>query len=162
MQCIFRPMSMRSAQAIAHWQYEGMYSFYNAKSDPDDLAELLDPHNWPDHYYEAVGEQGDLIGFIYLKRDGSVVEIGLGLRPDLTGRGFGHQFLLDALDFAARRDAPAGFRLLVATFNERAIRVYTKAGFQPAGIVMQQTNGGEYEFLRMVRPALAENERASS
>ncbi len=162
MQCIFRPMSAQSAQAIARWQYEGVYSFYNAESDPDDLAELLDPHNWSDHYYEVVGEQGDLIGFIYLKRDGPVVEIGLGLRPDLTGRGLGRQFLLDALDFAAQRDALAGFRLLVATFNERAIRVYTKAGFQAAGIVIQRTNGGEYEFLRMVRPASAENERAGS
>jgi ribosomal-protein-alanine N-acetyltransferase len=162
MQCIFRPMSAQGAQAIARWQYDGVYSFYNAESDPDDLAELLDPHNWPDHYYEAVGEQGNLIGFIYLRRDGSVVEIGLGLRPDLTGRGLGRRFLLDALDFAVQRDAPAGFRLLVATFNERAIRVYTKAGFQPAGIVKQRTNGGEYEFLRMVRPASVENERAVS
>ncbi len=162
MRYIFRPMSGQAAYAIACWRYEDVYSFYNAESDPDDLAELLDLHNWPDHYYEAVNAQDDLIGFIYLKRDGLVVEIGLGLRPDLTGRGLGLQFLLDALDFAAQRDAPASFRLLVATFNQRAIRVYTKAGFQPDGVVMQRTNGGEYEFLRMVRQTLAVNEGGSS
>jgi len=156
--CTFRPMGAHGARAIARWRYEDVYSFYNAENDPDDLAELLDPQRWPDHYYEAVDAQDDLIGFIYLLRDGPVVEIGLGLRPDLTGRGLGLPFLVDALGFAVQRDAPALFRLFVATFNERAIRVYLKVGFQPDGVVMQRTNGGEYEFLRMVRPARVQEE----
>ena len=45
------------------------------------------------------------------------------------------------------------FRLIVATFNQRAIRVYGKAGFKPDKIFMNETNGGEYEYLQMLREA---------
>jgi hypothetical protein len=51
--------------------------------------------------------------------DGGAVDVGLGLRPDLTGRALGLGFMLAGLEFARRRFAPDGFRLSVAAFNER-------------------------------------------
>jgi hypothetical protein len=36
-------MSQADAEAIARWQYPAPFSFYDWTSDPDDLAELLDP-----------------------------------------------------------------------------------------------------------------------
>lgn len=33
----------------------------------------------------------------------------------------------------------------------RAIRLYEQVGFTPLNTFLQRTNGGEYEFLRMVR-----------
>jgi ribosomal-protein-alanine N-acetyltransferase len=81
------------------------------------------------------------------------VVIGLGLRPDCTGKGLGQAFVEAGLEYAKQKFDPATFRLSVATFNRRAIRVYEKVGFKPDGVFMNETNDGQYEFLRMVRGA---------
>ena len=47
------------------------------------------------------------------------------------------------------RYAPKQIELAVATFNERAIRLYTKSGFEPVERFQQATNVGSYEFLKM-------------
>ena len=40
---ILRAMTATDAEAIATWRYSGVYAFYDAAADPDDLAELLTP-----------------------------------------------------------------------------------------------------------------------
>ncbi len=149
----FKPMDEGAARAIAGWHYEGMYAFYDMEQDAEDLAELLDPRSRADHYYAVTGERGDLVGFFSFEREADAVVIGLGLRPDLTGQGRGQAFLQAGLKFARGTYGPTAFRLSVASFNQRAIRVYHKAGFLDAGVFMNETNGGEYEFLRMVKKA---------
>jgi ribosomal-protein-alanine N-acetyltransferase len=79
--------------------------------------------------------------------------VGLGLRPDLTGKGLGHGFLVARLEFARRSFPPEVFRLAVATFNERAIKVYEGVGFVQGWIYRHETNGGVSEFLEMERRA---------
>jgi ribosomal-protein-alanine N-acetyltransferase len=44
-------------------------------------------------------------------------------------------------------------RLAVATFNERAIKVYEGVGVVQGRIYRHETNGGVYEFLAMERRA---------
>jgi hypothetical protein len=84
---VIRPMTATVACAVATWRYPGEYSFYDADADPDDLAELLDPAEWGRCYF-AADDLADhtLSGFLMVKLTGPVAEIGLGLRPDLTGR----------------------------------------------------------------------------
>jgi ribosomal-protein-alanine N-acetyltransferase len=99
-------------------------------------------------------EAGDLVGhFSFKPKDERMVEIGLGLRPDLTGRGLGSSFLAAGLDFARQRFAPERFVLSVATFNERAIKVYERAGFARVRVYMHSTAGREWEFVEMSRSA---------
>ena len=146
-------MSQAEAEEIAAWRYPGEYSFYDVDADADDLAELLDPAMRHDRYFAAAAG-GGLIGFFeYKPPHAPELEVGLGLRPDLTGRGLGEAFLLAGLDFARRRYAPSTFRLSVATFNRRAITVYVRAGFAPVRTFAHVTNGAEWEFLEMTRPA---------
>ena len=148
-----QPMDKDYAQAMAGWHYEGIYAFYDLEHDVEDLEEWLDPRSWQDSYFAVIGDQGDLIGFFCFEQEKEVVVIGLGLRPDLTGKGWGQAFLEAGLEFAREKYRPATFELSVATFNQRAIHVYRKAGFADLEVFVNETNGGRYEFLRMTREA---------
>ncbi|HEX5503841.1 MAG TPA: GNAT family N-acetyltransferase, partial [Thermomicrobiales bacterium] len=146
----FRPLRRRDALAASRWRYPPPYAVYDISR-----ASLL--AIWAAQlalrplgvaiYYAALDDRGDLVGlFTYLQR-GDTVEIGLGLRPDLTGRGNGLAFLEAGLAFGRRLYAPASFRLTVATFNERAITVYERAGFRRGGTRRR----GRREELEMVK-----------
>ncbi|MED4585234.1 GNAT family protein [Brevibacillus choshinensis] len=60
-------------------------------------------------------------------------DIGLGMKPELTGQGFGQAFLKWGIDFALQHYSPSQLRLSVAAFNQRAIRQYSKVGFREVG-----------------------------
>ena len=146
-------MSQHEAEAIAAWRYEPPYDFYDADADHRDLAELLDPVRRGDKYFSAHDSPGELIGFFAFTHDGDVVGVGLGLRPDLTGRGPGLAFLEQGLAFARNRFQPRRFRPSVATFNVRLIKVYERAGFVRTRSFMHETNGGLFSFVEMERAA---------
>jgi [ribosomal protein S18]-alanine N-acetyltransferase len=149
---VFEPMSDEQAREISAWSYEAPYDFYDSTSDADDLAELLDPKRREGSYFAAF-EGDELVGFFQFERKGGTLDVGLGLRPDLTGKGLGLEFMLAGLEFARRRFDPEGFSLSVATFNERAIRVYERAGFRRGEVYVHHTNGADYPFLLMTREA---------
>jgi ribosomal-protein-alanine N-acetyltransferase len=144
-----RAMTEADANAVAGWRYPGEYAFYDADRDPRDLAELLDPAHWGEDYFAADDAAGTLAGFFMIKRKDEWTEIGLGLRPELTGRGLGVAFLEAGLRFAG----PGPFALHVAAFNHRAIAVYERAGFHETARYEHATSGGLYPFIRMERRA---------
>ena len=157
----FTPMTADDAREIMAWQYEDPYSVYNweAEDDPAVMLDRRSPH------YAVRDERGEVIGFFaygssayvwgsgepHLYSEGKTIAIGLGMRPDLTGRGLGLAFVQAGLDFAREHFAPEGFRLYVLTFNERAIRVYERAGFERMGIYVQHNPAGDRDFLEMRR-----------
>lgn len=162
----FRLMDEADARVIAAWRYDTPYTIYNA-ANPNEIADLLERRS---PYYAARDDRGDLVGFFAYGTAGEVegfgeprlygpdrvLTIGLGLRPDLTGRGLGLAFVEAGLVFARERFAPAAFRLFVLTFNERAIRVYERAGFETARVI-QRPDGLEFlEMRRMVDSQPAE------
>ena len=147
------PMNEGHARAIASWHYEGIYAFYDMDQDQDDMEELLDPSNWREIYRAVLNELNELVGFFSFEKENDGLSIGCGLRPDYTGKGLGKAFIETGLGYAKRRYAPEEFRLSVATFNRRAIAVYEKAGFERGEVFVNETNGGQFEFLRMSRKA---------
>jgi ribosomal-protein-alanine N-acetyltransferase len=159
---VFRPMSDEEARVVVTWRYEPPYDFYDMAKDSEGLEELLGPPQRRSGYYD-VRSGGELVGYFCFGSGGQLpsfeypddgyLDIGLGLRPDLTGRGLGLEFLLAGLEFGRRHFAPAGFRLAVATFNERAIRVYERAGFRGVEAFTHHTNYADYPFLLMTREA---------
>jgi len=146
-------MSQDDAEAIADWRYEAPYDFYDWPADEGDLAELLDPAQRGESYFSARDSLGQLLGFFSIRVEGDVVSLGLGLRPDLTGRGLGQSFLEAGMTFATGHLRPRLFRLSVAAFNVRAIKVYERAGFVTTRSFMHHTNGGLFSFVEMERPA---------
>jgi hypothetical protein len=75
-----RPMRESDARAIAEWRYPGVYAFYDADQDRDDLAELLDPAGWGREYFSADDDagryehatNGGMHPFIRMRRPGSL------------------------------------------------------------------------------------------
>ncbi|KAB2443550.1 GNAT family N-acetyltransferase [Bacillus luti] len=143
-------MTQEEAEEIAYnWHYEGKYSFYDIEADQEDLAEFLHEESRGNHIF-SVKENGTLIGFFsFCKTDNRTVDIGLGMRPNITGDGLGLQFVKAGLDFSKETYSCKYITLSVATFNERAIKVYKRAGFEAVGTFIQKTNGSCFEFLKM-------------
>jgi RimJ/RimL family protein N-acetyltransferase len=138
---------------VVAWHYEPPWDFYDLASDPADAAAMRDPARAV-HRRAVVDESGRLEAFWYFDWDGDVVEVGIGLRPDLTGQGRGESFLRAQLDYASQHWQPATFRLFVASWNERAIRLYERLGFHE---VARETRRfelvGDHEFIQMERAA---------
>ncbi len=158
----FRPLDTPDARTILGWRYAGPYAVYNPQ--PPDLAVavaiLIDPAN---AYFAARDETRTLIGFCCFGADAQVpggdytdtgpLDVGLGLRPDLTGGGHGLSFLLAVLALGRERLAPARFRLTVAAFNARAQKVYVRAGFRPLVRFRRGEGADAPEFLIMIAGA---------
>lgn len=149
-----RAMTEAEAEAVISWRYPGEYSFYDMERDVEDIAELRAAHVREAKYFAAL-QNSELVGFFELDVDGDVVELGLGLRPDLTGKGLGAAFLEAGLAFARKRYEPRRFRLRVAEFNKRAIALYERAGFVIGRRYVHDFYGTPYNFLEMTRPASA-------
>lgn len=147
----FKQMNKEYAEEIAYkWKYSGSYSFYDITADEDDLEEFLDPDEW-DNSFVVLNEFEQLIGFYsyYFKED--IMWIGFGLKPELTGKGYGAEFVRVGIDFGLKKyDYEKDYLMLaVAKFNQRAVKVYQKLGFEISEEYLQKTNGGEYEFYKM-------------
>lgn len=157
MEFTFRPMRLRDALTAARWHYQGEYAFYDPGVSPIFVWLIEQPLRLFGFtvYYGVWNERGELAGIFSLAQRTEDVEIGLALRPDLTGqgRGMGLAFVEAGLAFARRHLAPKHFMLDVATFNTRARRVYEHAGFRPTRTIVRRTHGRMVEYLEMEREA---------
>ena len=152
MQFCFCPLTQENARIIADsWKYEGEYAFYDMTADPEDYAEFVDPvlRNESDCLEAKSGNE--LAGYFSVSRDGDALEIGLGLKPSHCGKGLGREFVNQILQYLEKHYAFRRITLIVAEFNLRAQKVYRSCGFVITEKFVQQTNGGEYPFLRMER-----------
>jgi [ribosomal protein S18]-alanine N-acetyltransferase len=134
------PATLEDIAAFDAYRYDPPYDFYNGEDDPVQN---------PERFY-AVRDGGELVGFYYFDARDDAVEYGLGLRPDLTGRGLGPEFFARGLEFGIARFGTSKIVLNVAAFNERAIRVYERAGFVRTGQhVRRFDRWGEVAFVEM-------------
>ena len=152
MELVFRPLTQMHALEIANeWKYDGIYSFYDMTADAEDYEQFIDEdlRNQNDHY-EAL-ENNELVGFFCVTQENASIEIGLGMRPDICGKGKGKQFVEQILDFLERNYKFNALVMHVASFNQRAIKVYRSCGFKDSEITKRNSNGGVYEFLTLVK-----------
>ena len=100
--------------------------------------------------FRSFGPDGRVPGGTY---DEDALDTGGGLRPELTGRGLGRQAIEAGLAFGRARFAPPAFRVTVAAFNARALRVVAAVGFRPASR-FTAADGRPFEILVLpARPA---------
>jgi [ribosomal protein S18]-alanine N-acetyltransferase len=144
-------MTPEYAADIISWRYPAPYDCY----DIGDVSPgfLLDAAS---EFFALVSGSDELIGFRSFGADGrvpggeyddSALDTGGGLRPSLTGQGLGRQAIQTGLEFGRRRFAPLAFRVTVASFNVRALRVVTSLGFRPVSSFAATTDGRRFEIL---------------
>ena len=130
---------------MTQWRYEPPYEVYSLDHPPSpaELAYLLEPTSAYHQILDStLDESFDLnkrmMGFCSFGEDGQVpggdysldgLDIGMGMRPDLTGRGHGNIFVDAVCAFALATYKPVMLRVTVAEFNTRAQRVWQQAGF---------------------------------
>jgi len=113
------------------WHYETPYDVYDLSGGDEDavLEDLLPPEY---AYHAILSPNGKLVAFCCFGADAQVpggdytaqaLDIGLGVRPDLTGQGQGSTYVQAVLDFAKRTWSPPAYRVTIAEFNTRAQRV---------------------------------------
>jgi len=130
-----RPFAPGDGAAIAAWRYPPPYDFYNG-----DHSVVSDPAlaSSPDQQF-AILDGDELIGSCSFGADARVpggdyregpLDIGMGMRPDLTGRGDGARYLAAVLDFARQTLGGGELRATVAEVNARALRLCERAGFR--------------------------------
>ena len=152
----FTAMTEEYARQICCWTYDGEYSLYD--HNEADIAGYMDGT-----HYACTNAGGELIGYMCFGKDAQIptieenvyddefLDVGLGLRPDVCGKGFGSFFLSKGLDYAQEIFGKGHFRLSVAGFNERAIKVYMKMGFAIEREVTNSHSNKKFFVMKCVR-----------
>jgi [ribosomal protein S18]-alanine N-acetyltransferase len=154
-----RPLAEADLALLGTWRYPPPYQLYSPRLAADDRAEFLGGA-----YHAVTNRQGELTGYFCYGvpaqvpaghtvggyDDPDLLDIGLGLRPDMTGRGLGPGFLERGISLARTLHRPLGLRLTVAAFNQRAITVYERAGFSESLRFPAPTPMGIQSFVIML------------
>ncbi|MFI5104614.1 MAG: GNAT family N-acetyltransferase [Terriglobales bacterium] len=152
----FRPFLEQDALTAASWRHPEPYSGYDLDPwEPEVLTSLLRP----DYSYHAILRGEEMVGYFCVGADARVpgwayddtaLDFGMGLRPDLTGQGKGAEYLQEVIAFIAQKWPQRAWRVTVAGWNQRAIRVCLRAGFRTAA-TFSSTRPEQGEYLVLVR-----------
>ncbi|MEC5425726.1 GNAT family protein [Virgibacillus sp. C22-A2] len=147
-------MNKSHAAEILGWRYVEPYGLYNNELTEDSLKEMLD-----NDYFVLLDEE-ELAGYFCIGKSAQVpighqinaysedrMDIGLGMKPELTGQANGYAFCLFIFNHLEQTYHASHQRLTVATFNKRAIHLYKKLGFTK----QKEFHNGSIEFITMVR-----------
>ncbi|AIY05673.1 hypothetical protein Plano_1708 [Planococcus sp. PAMC 21323] len=131
-------MSRKIAVEILRWQYYSPYDFYNNELTEEAVAEMMDGS-----HYAIYNRTKELIGFFCIGESAQVpvgrrygiyergnIDFGIGMNPQLVGQGHGYGFCTYILEWIKQCSPNKPIRLTVARFNERAVALYEKLGFQ--------------------------------
>jgi RimJ/RimL family protein N-acetyltransferase len=166
----YRPADETSAREFLTWQYEPPYDIYNCPPEQLEasLRYNLDPRN---NVYAMFGQQGELVGYCSYGEDARVsggdyseeaLDIGLMIKPALTGKGLGAAFARDVIRNGVGKYASKNLRVTIAAFNNRAIRTWKKNGFQQTQSFKRSPDGMEFVILtRKLTAEHAENAESS-
>lgn len=137
------PMNEKYAREISNWKYTGQYNLYSFSNNEETIEELMNGT----YYVYLTMNKSEIIGYFCIGEsariptleeyiyDEEYLDIGLGMRPDLCGKGLGYNFLLSGLEFLGEKYNKKKFRITVLSKNIRAIKLYIKIGFEEINTV---------------------------
>ncbi len=129
-----RDLTPADLDDIAGWRYDDRWAVYDSDGP-------LDPELGYWAVVEGSSENERLVGFGCLGEDArvpglpeadGVLDVGVGMRPDLVGQGRGPEFATTVLDFARDRGATR-LRAVVQEWNIRSLRLVERLGFVRVG-----------------------------
>lgn len=147
-----KKLTQSEALTIAYeWHYTPPYDFYDMEADEEDLAMFIDAEKRGESHF-SLHASSKLVGFFSVGEENEKTGVlGLGMHPDMTGKGESKHFLQSILAYIKAHYDYDTLSLSVATFNARAIKAYKNVGFKKKSTFMQTTNGDVFEFVRMKR-----------
>lgn len=135
---------------ITAWRYSGEYAIYNNEAYAEQKKKGTGFANPKNNFYSFYDGE-TLVGFINLYEEETEVFFGIGVDPDLCGKGYGRQMTQTACEISKLLFPEKPMYLEVRTWNTRAVRCYEKAGFHISGEpIHQTTSAGDGVFYRMV------------
>lgn len=155
------PLTQADVPILARWQLDSEYLRLLAAEPAFPKHEqqvgewMREGQRGRDHYLLGIRTlaDDDLIGFIEIgevlwTHRNSWVAIGIGERA-YWGRGYGYEAMGLALDFAFNELNLHRVQLTVYSYNDRAIRMYEKLGFQREGVYREflLRDGRHYDML---------------
>jgi [ribosomal protein S18]-alanine N-acetyltransferase len=135
-----RELTVDESERPLGWRYAGPYATYDAEGP---LRRELG-------FFAVEGDAGDLVGYACVgaearvpgvEEDPGTVDVGYGMRPDLTGQGHGREFVGAILDHVVAELPDARLRMSILRWNGRSRRVAEAHGFRIVG------EAGEFDVL---------------
>lgn len=155
-----RPATEDDIREFVAWRYEPPYDVYDITTDPDEEVGYF---LGADIHCHLLVEEDEVVGYCTFGRDAQVpggdysvdaVDIGLGVEPSRTGSGDGRHFVAAVVDRANEMFSPEYLRVTIAAGNQRALRVWSNAGFgEVSRFATDRTLMGSNEFVILVREA---------
>lgn len=142
-------LTEHDAEQLCKWVYPVPYDLYDW-ADWEDMvrnhSDLADDTVRQEQYRALYHYQYGLCGFVQFFRMENVIRLGVGLRPDCCGCGYGKLLMKLAIEEASRMAIHSEIDLEVHAWNARALRVYEQAGFQISDTYSRQTARGLETF----------------
>jgi len=130
-----RPATEEDVRVFAAWRYDAPYDVYDIAGGSDEAVAYFLGSDV--HCYTLV-DGGDVVGYCTFGNDARVpgedydedgLDIGLGIKPTLTGSGNGARYVAAVVAHARATFEHRRLRVTIASGNERALRVWSGAGF---------------------------------
>lgn len=134
--CRLVPLTPELAEQMAAWRYPGPWSVY-------DITDRLDP---ADGFWAVARDAADgteqVVGFACfgvearvpgLAERPGVLDVGVGMSPELTGQGLGREFAGVVVEHGAGLPGVHLLRAVVQEWNARSRRLLASLGFLEAG-----------------------------
>ena len=130
-----RAATEEDIRVFSAWKYEAPYDVYDVTDSSDEAVRYFLGADVRCHVLE---ESGAVVGFVTFGSDAHVpggdysreaLDIGLGIDPELIGRGNGKRYIDAAVTFARSAFNDQRMRITIAANNVRAQRAWTSVGF---------------------------------
>ena len=151
---VLLPLTGKDVGTIASWRYPRPYHGYDIDG-PQMLRDILNR----DNHFMALTINDGLMGFCIYGPDGrvpgydydeSAVDIGIGIRPDLTGKGNGTIYVGAVVTAVVTACAGRPLRVTIASWNRRSTKVWMANRFVASDSFVT-TDGRPFDIL--IRPA---------